>query len=198
MTATPGRGALDRGFRLETARLYIRALGPADLDALHVVLSDADSMRYYPAPFTRAQTRHWIERCVENYEAHGFGLWGLQSKATGKLIGDCGLVPQVVDGTHEVEIGWHVRRDHQGLGLATEAAIACRDHGFATVRLPRLISLIRPVNVPSRRVAEKVGMAIDREVRWGPQRWRHLVYAVARDAWTARSRGSDVSRRADA
>ncbi len=45
--------------------------------------------------------------------------------------------------------------DHWGQGLATEAAIACREWGFANLKVDRLISLIRPENVPSRRVAER-------------------------------------------
>jgi len=62
-------------------------------------------------------------------------------------------------------------------GLATEAAMACRDHCF-DLGLDRVISLIRPENLPSRRVAEKIGMIIEREVDW--HGYRHLVYAAGR------------------
>ena len=63
-------------------------------------------------------------------------------------------------GDPEVEIGYDIRSDHWGRGIATEAAGAVRDFAFEQLRLPRVISLIRPDNVASRRVAEKVGFAL--------------------------------------
>ena len=93
-------------------------------------------------------------------------------------MGDCGLIRQEVDGESLIEIGYHVRRDLWGQGLAPEAARACRDYGFAHLRVDRLISLIRPENVPSQRVAEKAGMTL-----WKTSVWRglpHHVYAIRR------------------
>ena len=61
-------------------------------------------------------------------------------KSSGEVIGDCGLTRQTVDGVDEIEIGYHVRRDLWGRGLAPEAAGACRDYGFEK-GARRLISL---------------------------------------------------------
>jgi RimJ/RimL family protein N-acetyltransferase len=102
-------------------------------------------------------------------------------KETGDLIGDCGLIRQEIEGEWLVEIGYHVRRDHWKRGFASEAAQACRDYGFSRLNVDRLISLIRPENMPSRRVAEKNGMKVWKEVTW--QGLRHLVYAVERSHW---------------
>ena len=82
-------------------------------------------------------------------------------------------------GVDEIEIGYHVRRDLWGRGLATEAARACRDYGFARLAVERLISLIRPENEPSRRVAEKNGMRVWKEITW--HSLQHLVYAINRE-----------------
>ncbi len=136
-------------------------------------------MRFYPAAFDRAGVEQWIARNMERYEKKGYGLWAMVLKSTGELIGDCGLTEQNVDGVEDVEIGYHVRSDLWGQGLATEAARACRDYGFAQLRVERLISLIRPENVPSRRVAEKNGMIVWKEVMW--RGLPHLVYAVWRE-----------------
>lgn len=171
--------ARERGFRLETERLVVRPFTMDDLDGIHEVLSDPVSMRYYPAPFTREQSRRWIEWNLGHYRDHGHGLWVLESKSTGELVGDCGLIPQTIDGQREVEVGWHVRRDQQRQGLATEAARECVRHAFDTLGLTRLISLIRPENVPSRRVAEKLGMTVEKEVAHGPgSGMPHLVYRL--------------------
>jgi [ribosomal protein S5]-alanine N-acetyltransferase len=133
-------------------------------------------MRYYPAPFTRDQTRRWIENNIERYTEDGYGLWAMELLATGEFAGNCGLVARTVGATREVEIGWHVARHLWGRGLAPEAALACRDRGRAEFGIDRFISLIRPINWPSRRVAEKIGMRVEKLVSYGPQEWPHLLY----------------------
>jgi RimJ/RimL family protein N-acetyltransferase len=163
---------------LETARLQLREFVPEDATALARVLSDPETMRYYPAPFDRAGVEEWIARNRRRYVLDGHGLWAMILKSSGELIGDCGLTKQNVDGANEIEIGYHVRRDHWGQGYATEAALACRDYGFAKLPVERLISLIRPENLPSRRVAEKNGMKMWKEVIW--HGLRHYVYATER------------------
>jgi RimJ/RimL family protein N-acetyltransferase len=164
---------------LETARLILREFRPEDVDALSLTLSDAETMRFYPAPYDRAGVEEWIARNLRRYEESGHGLWAMLLKSSGKLIGDCGLTVQPVDGTDEVEIGYHVRRDLWGQGLATEAACACRDFGFARLPVERLISLIRPENLQSCRVAEKNGMTVWKQVTF--RNLPHLVYAIRRE-----------------
>jgi RimJ/RimL family protein N-acetyltransferase len=106
-------------------------------------------------------------------------LWAIELNETGEVIGDCGLAVQDVDGIKDVEVGWHVRLDMCNRGIATEAAKACRNHGFDELGLDRLISLVRPENVPSCRVAEKIGMTVERHTVWGPG-WDHCVYSMSR------------------
>ena len=166
---------------LETSRLILREFRTDDADALALVLSDPETMRFYPAAYDRAGVENWIARNLRRYADDGHGLWAMILKATGELIGDCGLTVQDVDGSNEIEIGYHVRRDLWGQGLATEAARACRDYGFARLPVEHLISLIRPENLSSRRVAEKNGMTIWKEVT--RQNLPHLVCAIRRDRW---------------
>ena len=79
-------------------------------------------------------------------------------------MGDCGLTPQQVEGTTHIEVGYHVRAALQGLGYATEAAAACRDHARDVLGVKRLIAIINPENGPSQRVAEKIGsLAYERD-----------------------------------
>jgi len=164
---------------LDTPRLILREFSIDDVDALACVLSDPETMRFYPAPLDQAGVEQWIARNRRRYAKDGHGLWAMISKASGELIGDCGLTIQEVDSASEVEIGYHVRRDHWGQGLAPEAARACRDFGFAHLHVQRLISLIRPENLPSRRVAEKNGMTVWKEVMRA--NLLHLVYSIQRE-----------------
>jgi ribosomal-protein-alanine N-acetyltransferase len=167
---------------IETERLRLRPFhdDASDLDAMLAVLGDARSMRYHPAPFDRERVRGWIERQLERYERDGFGLLVIEDRSTGELIGDCGPTVQEADGESFVELGWHVLRARQGQGVATEAGAACRDAAFASLDAPFLISLIRPENHPSRRVAEKLGFEIWRgTIRAG---WGHLICRLDRHA----------------
>jgi RimJ/RimL family protein N-acetyltransferase len=164
---------------IETSRVVLREFRPDDAEMLGRTLSDADTMRFYPAPLNRAAVEDWISRNLSRYREDGHGLWAMILKSSGELIGDCGLTVQDVEGINEVEIGYHVRRDQWGRGFATEAARACRDFGFKRLPAERLISLIRPENAPSRRVAEKNGMSVWKEIV--RKDLPHLVYAIRRD-----------------
>lgn len=161
---------------LQTPRLQLREFVPEDADALARVLADRETMRYYPAPYDRAGVEQWLERNRQRYKEDGVGLWGMVLKSSGDLVGDCGIILQEVEGERLYEIGYHLRRDCWGIGLATEAAIACRNWAFAHLKADRLISLIRPENLPSRRVAERNGMTMWKEVNW--RGLVHCVYSI--------------------
>jgi len=163
---------------LTTERLKLRRYRADDLEVLLPVLGDPVSMRYYPHPFSRDECAAWIESQLRSYEADGFGLWAIELRETGAFVGDCGPAVRTVDGTREVEVGWHVHPEHQNQGIATEAGLACRDYVFQTLGLTRLISLVRPENVPSCRVAEKLGMHIEKVTPYGSGGWLHRVYVA--------------------
>jgi ribosomal-protein-alanine N-acetyltransferase len=163
---------------LETPRLILREMTSDDAPSLHAVLGDAETMRWYPRAYTFEEGQEWIARQIARY-ASGAGLLGIVLKTTGVLIGDCGAVWQEVEGVQEPEIGYHVHRDHQNQGYATEAARAVRDYVFSALDCNHVISMIRPENLASRRVAEKNGLKVDRIVFW--RDYEHCVYRLARE-----------------
>jgi ribosomal-protein-alanine N-acetyltransferase len=163
---------------LETNRLRLRPLRNEDVEDLLGVLGDPENMRFYPAPFTRQLVQEWIQDSINRYQRDGIGLWAVELKATGELVGDCGPAVREVLGAREIELGWHVKRALWGQGLATEAAAACRDWVFRNIHPSGLIALVRPENTQSRRVAEKIGMKVEGKVEYGSMGWLHLVYAI--------------------
>ena len=167
---------MDQGvsFVLETARLRLREFTPADADALERVIGDPLAMRYYASPFDRKGVEGWIARNRERYSREGHGLWAIALKESGELIGDCGCVLQEVEERPEVEIAYHVRRDLWNRGYATEAARACMEYAFTKLCAARVISMIRPENVPSKRVAEKNGLVCEKIVFW--HGYDHCIY----------------------
>ena len=146
-----------------TQRLGFRQMTACDLDDMAALLGDAQVMRYYPRPKDRDEALAWIDWNQRLYRQEGFGLWLLTLRATGEFVGDCGLTPQLVEGTTDIEVGYHIRAAIQGLGYATEAATACRDHARDVLGVTRLLAIINPNNVPSQRVAEKIGLAYERD-----------------------------------
>lgn len=128
-----------------------------DLDNLAALLGDPEVMRYYPTPKTREQAQAWIDWNLRNYAEHGFGLWAIETHG-GEFVGDCGLTWQDVSGTRDIEVGYHVRTAWQGKGLATEAAAACRD-AAREAGVNRLTANVRSDNLPSQRVARKIGLS---------------------------------------
>ena len=161
---------------LETKRLVLRRMEMADVDDLMGICSDPVAMRYYPATKSREEAEEWVRWTLDSYAEHGFGQWVATLKDSGEFAGQCGLTVQEVEGVDEVEIGYLFLRRFWGRGLATEAATAARDHGFYALGRERLVSLIDPRNTASRRVAEKIGLALEKEVwKWNK---RVCVYAV--------------------
>ena len=102
--------------RLETARLILREMRPADVESLHQLFSDPLLMRFWPL-FTRAETEDWVEAYRRRYTQDGFGLWAVTLKSSDEAIGDCGMIRHEVDGTMQTGIGWHLLRAHLGSGL---------------------------------------------------------------------------------
>lgn len=140
-----------------TPRLLFREMTPSDLDAMARLLGDPTVMEFYPRPKTRPEALAWIEWNQRNYREHGYGLWIVENH-DGAFVGDCGLTWQRVNGQPRLEVGYHVVPEFQGLGLATEAAQACRDSARDMLGAQELVAIIHPENRASRRVAEKLGM----------------------------------------
>ena len=163
---------------LETERLTLRELVPADIDFLASMMADPQVSHHYDRRFSRQAADEWLHRQIERYHNDGHGLWLATEKATGKPVGQVGLVLQTIEGQKRAEVGWLLDRAHWGKGYATEAAAAVRDAAFTRWNYSEVISLVRPANTPSQRVAERIGM------KPGPKVWynglEHTIYSVAK------------------
>jgi ribosomal-protein-alanine N-acetyltransferase len=162
---------------IETRRLILRELTLDDVEDLAQIYADPVVMQYYPKPITREEAKYQITRMINGYQRRGWGLWATIHKADNKFIGRCGLIPQIVDGCPEVEIGYMLAQEYWGQGLATEAACATRDYGFK-IGCDRLISLIAPGNIASQKVAIKTELCYEKDTIFRGKTVQ--VYAIAR------------------
>jgi RimJ/RimL family protein N-acetyltransferase len=174
MRTQPEPASIDQPV-LETARLNLRRHNHGDVEALLAVLGDPVAMEFYPATLGRRAVEEWISHTLEHYQRNGYGKWAMILKSSGELIGSCGCVLQEVEGRDEIEVGYNVRRDRWGHGFATEAARACTAYAFHSLGVKRVISMIRPENLRSIRVAEKNGMIREKIVFW--RSYDHCIYA---------------------
>jgi RimJ/RimL family protein N-acetyltransferase len=129
-----------------------------DAYKLALVLSDPESMKFYPHPFTEEEVAKWINWNIENYKKYGFGLWAVILKDTNDLIGDCGITMQNVENEIYPEIGYHIRKEYCRKGYASEGAKACMAFAFDKMNYSKVVSYMKSDNKPSRGVAEKNGM----------------------------------------
>ena len=164
---------------LKTPRLILRPFAEEDLDRLAELMANRDFMRFSLGVFDREKTREFLEKILAWNRNEQPSLFAVIDRAGGNLIGYCGFYHQIIDGTNEIEIGYRLDPDYWNQGLITEAARAVRDHGFSDLKLPRLISLIHPDNIPSRRVAEKVGMKLEKQTMF--RGFRTNVFAINSD-----------------
>jgi RimJ/RimL family protein N-acetyltransferase len=178
---------------LQTARLRLRGWRVQDLAPLAAINADPEVMRHLGGPIERRQSDMIVARFLEKWrEEPRFGWWALERAEDGAFLGFVGLGrPDFEEPPAPcVEIGWRLARGAWGQGFAAEAARACLRHGFRTVGLGEILAFTTPMNGPSRRLIERLGMQrdpgadFDHPLAAGGGR-RHLLFRLARAEWEA-------------
>lgn len=167
---------------LKTPRLTLRPFREDDVDRMAELFANPDFMRFSLGVFSkREQTVAFIEKII------GWGRAGMPSqyavvpRGEKNVVGYCGFYHHPEHGIDDIEIGYRLHPEYWNRGLITEAARAVRDHSFRDLKLPRVISLVHPENVPSRRVAEKNGMSVEKEIIF--RGFPTLVFSLSHERW---------------
>jgi len=177
-----------RMLALETSRLILRPFREEDVDVMTQLFANPNFMRFSLGVFTeRKQTIAFIEKIMGWDRAGIPSQFAVVSRGEDAIIGYCGFFHHPEHGIEDIEIGYRLHPSYWNRGLITEAARAVRDHGFRDWRLSSVISLIHSENVPSRRVAEKNGMKIEKEITF--RGFPTLVYAMTHEEWLAEAAG---------
>jgi RimJ/RimL family protein N-acetyltransferase len=176
---------------LTTERLLLRGWRDEDRAPFAALNADPEVMEHFPAPLTAAGSDALIDRITAGFDEHGYGLWAVELRATGELVGFTGLAQQTFPAafTPAVEVGWRLARAAWGHGYATDAATAALRYGFEVVGLDEIVSLTAVTNVRSQRVMQRLGMTRDPaddfdhpNVPEGSPLRRHVLYRLRRPA----------------
>lgn len=167
---------------LETERLWLRPFRESDLDDYAAMCADPEVVRHLAGGlFTReAAWRHMVF-LVGHWQFRGSGMWAVEEKETGAFAGRIGFAHP--EGWPGFELAWALARRFWGRGYATEGAKAALDYAFTATPYERVISLIRPENRASIRVAERLGEGLEGRTELLGKEF--LVYGIGRKDWLA-------------
>jgi RimJ/RimL family protein N-acetyltransferase len=142
---------------LTTPRLRLRQFAPADHAPYAAMCADREVMRFIGtgAPMSSDDAWRGIAAMLGHWVLLGYGMWAVESRDGGELIGRVGFIDP--PGWPGFELGWLLARPHWGHGYAREAATAALDVAWRTLERERVISLIRPANERSIRLARSLG-----------------------------------------
>ena len=149
---------------LETERLLLRYMKPEDIPCLVNLWTDPDVTRFMNGPREIATLRENLSVTAEHPLAESFDLWPLVEKASGELIGQCGVIDKEVDNLIEYELVYVLAKKVWGKGYATEIGRALVTYAYHVRNINRLIALVEPENTASEKVAKKIGMHLEKEV----------------------------------
>lgn len=144
-------------FFLETARTYLRKMGPEDFSEIAAMLKDPEVMYAWEYRFKDEDVLLWISKNTDSYAQGGLGYFLMADKNSGAIIGQAALKPDTIDGRLYYEIGYILKKEHWGKGYASEAASALLAYAKESFPGSDIIFEIRPENEKSIRVAERLG-----------------------------------------
>ena len=161
---------------VETERLILRPWQNGEFEVLCGIIGDARTMAAWPAPLMQAQMKDWFEKAQADWESERLGRWAILRKADGLILGDCGLVAKQIQGRPITDLCYILHVDHHRQGYGLEAARAALAYGLER-GLPNIVCHMAQDNLPSRRVAERLGLRhTDTFIHDGNLGKTHLVF----------------------
>lgn len=151
---------------LTTDRLILRAFEQRDLDQYAPIVGDPEVTKHLGDGHALSREEAWRQVAVilGHWMLFGYGLWAVEERATGALIGRIGC--QQPEGWPGFEIAYTLGRSYWGRGYAREGAAAALAFAREVLGRTSIISVIRPANAGSIRVAQSLGATLDGEMEF--------------------------------
>lgn len=180
---------MSNSYEWHTPRLLIRRFRPEDLDGFYELQGDPEATWFIGGPWTLDKTRQTLGAIIANYANRELEWHAVTLKDGGAVLGACWLGPlaqgwcEALGIPSAIELGYRYAKRFWGHGYATEAGAAMARRGFDELKLEQIVTIIRPENIASDRVIQKLGMRYQRSAR------REAVaikfYTLDRSQWAA-------------
>jgi [ribosomal protein S5]-alanine N-acetyltransferase len=168
---------------LGTERLFLLRMRAEDADDVVAMQHDDRFVEVFGHRSSEEHVRAGVARTVGHWDRLGYGLWTLRDRESGAFVGRGGIQPVTIDGVDEMELGYALRPEWWGRGLATEVSRAALELAFGRLELPHVVAFTMPTNVRSRHVMEKLAFRYERAIVWSEQ--PHVLYRLTGDVWRA-------------
>lgn len=170
-------------YRITSERLKFKEIAEDDFDSIHNILKDEEIMYAWGHGFSKKQTVEWIEKNKVRYKNEGYSYFSVFEKETKKFIGLMGPLIEDINGEKYIGVAYILDKRYWGLGYAMEGVSACIKYAFDILKANKVIAEIRPENIKSRKVAEKVGMKIEGEFIkfYNGENMLHLIYSISKE-----------------
>lgn len=168
-----------RDYFLRTSRLGFSRWTSTDFALALALWGDAEVTNLIGGPFTPEQIRTRMDREIASLRDYGVQYWPIFVLTTGRHAGCAGLRPYRME-EKVYELGFHLRPEHWGRGLAQEAGRAVIGYAFESLGAKALFAGHHPANLVSRRVIEKLGFRATHEEFYPPTGLNHPSYLLTR------------------
>lgn len=170
---------------LETPRLKLRQWQATDFAPFAQLNANAHVMQYFPSTLNSEQSNALAEKFQRLISQNGWGFWAIELKSTSEFIGFTGLhaQPEQFEFSPCVEIGWRLDQKFWNHGYAFEAAQACLDFAFNTLRLKDIVAFTVLQNTASEKLMQRLGMQFKNEfnhpaLKQDSPLQRHILYKI--------------------
>lgn len=165
---------------IQSERLIYREIEERDFEIVAIIMRDEGVQKVWEHFFTDEDIRAWIEKRKNGYRSNGVDYFLAVNKLTREIVGQIGLLKENVAGEEVWGIGYILRSECYGNGYATEGAKAMLDYGFNTLKIPKIICDIRPMNKASIEVAKRIGMTKTGKFikKYRGMEMPHLIYEL--------------------
>lgn len=152
----------------ETRRLIIRELSTEDIRSLYQIYQNPEVCLYIEGmdEYIDIEIKKQEAYIKNVYAFYNYGLWGVFNKDDKTLIGRCGIQSQMIDGQGEIELSYLLDRDHWGYGYALECCQAVLSYAANELEMNRVVAVIDKFNTRSIKLAERLNMTLEKEVRY--------------------------------
>lgn len=162
----------------DTKRLIIRELAPEDIKDIYTIYQDEEVRKFIPDidEYLSVEMEKQAAYIRNVYSFYGYGIWGVFSKTTKKLIGKCGIENQMVDGREEITLSYLLDSKHWGYGYAIECGNAVFQYAREQLDIKRIVAVIDKKNIRSIHTAKNLNMALEKEINY--KNHDSLLYAI--------------------